>query len=99
MTYNRFQQTRLSFIENKGFSPKRNYVFPGISHVIDCGFENFLGNFLVPLWLSDYVVLLCHLKVNIFSMYPVCVQLLQLHKYAFVHLCMSHLSLRKDFQV
>jgi len=75
----------------------RIYIFPGTCDMIDCGFPTFLGNFPVSVWFSDYVVLLCHLKVNVFNMYPICVHLLELHKYSFVHLHMSHISLRKDF--
>lgn len=42
---------------------------------MDWGFANGLGNFLVLVPFGDYVVLLCHLKVNILNMHPICVHL------------------------
>lgn len=42
---------------------------------MDRGFATRLGDFLVLVPFSDHVVLLCHLKVNIFNMYPICVHL------------------------
>ena len=92
-----FPSNQMDFCRELSVFSNRIYIFPGTCHMIDCGFPTFLVNFPVSVWFSDYVVLLCHLKVNIFNMYPICVHLLELHKYSFVHQHMSHISLRKDF--